>query len=1051
MASPQGPPSGLIGWFAHNHIAANLLMITILVLGAWSILTIKKETLPSFERDRVSVSVQMRGGTPEEVERGVLIKIEEAIETIEGIDKTRSTAYEGRGRVDAEVKEGYSPEVIESHVKQAVDTIASFPNETEPPRIWKSVSSEGAINVQVWGDLDEKRMRLFTENIRNEILELPEVSDASLQGARNFEISIEIPQQVLREYGLTLAGVAQTIRRWSVDIPGGTIRSHAGNIRVRSKGQAYTGDEFEKIVLLTSPDGTLLRIGDIATVRDSFAEQEFYAFFNGKRSLGISVIPRGNENAIAITKAVREYVNQKNATLPEEVRLTAWADTTYYLKGRMNMMLKNMVMGAVLVFVLLGLFLHLRIAAWVIVGLPVAFMGCFALMPQVGVTVNLLSLFGFILVIGIVVDDAIIIAESAYTETEAKGYSLENIVAGTKRVALPASIGVLTTIAAFVPMLYMTGIQRTFAAAIGWVVILCLAFSLIESKLILPSHLALMKSSHGKRRDVADWIGKHLKRFIRIVYIPLLRIAIANRYTTLSAFVFLLVGVTALVISGHVRLSFFPEFESDYIRANVTLDEGTSEEQIKELVARMQAALDQVNKKIKLQSNTTQDTILNVFAWTSGGTSASFQAELAKHDVRQAGPRDVERMWREETGQLPGTSELTFSAGQRLGGGAPVAIGLSGTDPQMLQDASEELMAHLESYEGVYEIQSSAQTGPEELRLEILPAGEAAGLTLADLASQVRQAFFGVEAQRIQRGESEVRVMVRYPRDERKSIGNLENMWLQLPSGAQAPFASVGQFSWEKGFASIRRENGKRLLRISANVNPNIVSGGEVASDLSREFLPELATRYPSLDWELVGGSRDEATGLAEFGKRFLVALALIYVLLAIPLRSYLQPVLIMSVIPFGIIGAVVAHAVMGITLGLVSFLGIVALSGVVVNDSLILVDYVNRRRNEGIALMDAILSAGKARFRPILLTSLTTFFGLLPILSETSLQAQIIIPMAASLAGGILFATAITLILIPCLYRILMDIKRQKDHSQLTLTPLGSASAHLEARQTNA
>ena len=905
--------------------------------------------------------------------------------------------------------------------------------------------------MQVWGDLDEKRMRLLTESIRSEILELPEVSDAAIQGARSFEISIEVPQQGLQEYGLTLGAVAQTIRRWSVDLPGGAIRTSSGNIRVRSKGQAYTGDEFKEIILLTRPDGTLLKLGDIATVRDAFVEQEFYSFFNGKRSLGISVIPRGKENAIEISKAVREYAEKKNAALPAEVRLTAWADTTYYLKGRMNMMLKNMFMGAVLVFVLLGLFLHFRIAAWVIVGLPVAFMGCFALMPQVGVTVNLLSLFGFILVIGVVVDDAIIIAESAYSEAESKGYSLESIVAGTKRVALPASIGVLTTIAAFAPMLYMSGVQRTFAAAIGWIVILCLAFSLIESKLILPSHLALMSSSHGKRRDVADWIGKHLKNFIRSVYTPFLHLAIANRYTTLASFVFLLVGVTGLVVAGHIRLSFFPEFESDYIGATVTLDEGVSEEQITELVAQMQAALDRVNEKIKNETNTTEDTILNVSTWTRGGTSATFQTELAKEDIRQASPREVERMWREETGQLRGTSELTFSAGRRFGGGPSVAIGLSGTNPQTLQAASEELMTHLDSYEGVYEIQSSATTGPDELRLEVSPEGETAGLTLSDLASQVRQAFYGVEAQRVQRGESEVRVMVRYPRDERQSIGNLENMWVQLPDGRQASFGSVAQFSWEKGFASIRRENSKRLLRVTANVNTNVVAGGEISSELSRNFLPQLVNRYPSLDWELVGSSRDESEGLLEFGKRFLIAIVLIYILLAIPLRSYLQPVLIMSVIPFGIIGAVVAHAVLGIALGLVSFLGIVALSGVVVNDSLILVDYANRRRMEGMPPLDAIMSAGAVRFRPILLTSLTTFFGLLPILSETSLQAQVVIPMAASLAGGILFATLITLILIPCLYRILMDIQFKKDSSGLARGfRNGSPSERLEAPQTS-
>ena len=523
MSGTDLTPKGLIGWFATNHVAANLLMCFVIGMGIWAAIAVKKETMPEFRFDMVTVNVPYLGGAPEEVDESVVVKIEEAIKNIQGIKEVRSMATDGFGQVRIEVQEGYELAELTDEVKLAVDGISTFPAETERPIISKQIMRRGALNLQIHGGLDERAMKDLAEQIIDEVVALPGVSYAEIMGARPSEISVEISEDTLRQYNLTLGQVAQVIRAWSLDLPGGSIRSEAGDIRLRTKGQAYTGTEFEEIVLVTRPDGTRVTLGDVATVRDGFAEVESYSFFDGERSFGINVMSSGEqENELEIARVVKDYVASRQATLPEGVKLTHWADSTYYLTGHLNMMLGNMLLGAVLVFLILGLFLHVKIAAWVIVGLPVAFLGAFMMLPIVGVTINMMSLFAFILVLGIVVDDAIIIAESAYSYTEEHGYNLPNIVLGAQRVAVPATFGVLTTIMAFLPMLFVTGPTAAFNAAIGWVVIFCLLFSLVESKLILPSHLSLMRSSHGDKTGIPDRVDRWLKHFINNVYSPFL-------------------------------------------------------------------------------------------------------------------------------------------------------------------------------------------------------------------------------------------------------------------------------------------------------------------------------------------------------------------------------------------------------------------------------------------------------------------------------------------------------------------------------------------------
>ncbi len=1028
MAAEPGR-GGIIGWFAHNHVAANLLMFFIIGMGLYGAFNITVETFPKFEFDTVEVRVPYRGAAPAEVEEGVVVKIEEAIQDVEGIKQVFGYALEGTGRVSIEVRDGSDPAAVLDEVKLAIDSISTFPVETERPIISKSRFRRQAITVQVSGDMDERDMKNLAERVRDEILALDEVSYAEIRGARPFEISVQIPEITLRQYGLTLDRVALAIRAWSVDLPGGSIRSDGGDIRLRTKGQAYTGEEFEQIVLISREDGTRVRLGDIATIEDGFAETESYAFFNGKRSFGVAVMSTEDENELDVTAAVRAYVEEASAAMPPEVTLEAWGDISQHLDSRMNMMFKNMFIGAILVFAILGLFLHLKFAFWVIIGLPVAFLGALMMLPQPGIdiSINVISVFGFILVLGIVVDDAIVVAESVYAETENLGYSTNNIVAGARRVAVPATFGVLTTIMAFLPMLFTTGPLASMTGSVGWVVVLCLAFSLVESKLILPSHLAIMRSSHasGSGKGPAEVVDRWLKEFIDRRYKPMLDLAIRHRYTTLAVFLGLLILTVSTVVGGKVRYVFFPEVEQDMLAANLELYDGAPESLVASVVERMNGALRRVNDELKAETGTDEDIVKNVFAYIRDGRFGFFFVELAGSEEREVTPQEVEQRWRSEVGEIAGAKELRFVSTMHMGGGPPIAFNLAGRNYRQLEQAAADLEQHLAGFDGVFEIQVSANAGPEEVRLAIKPEAEASGITLQDLGRQVRTAFYGAEAQRIQRGDQEVRVMVRYPRSERQSLGNLENMWVRTPDGRELPFAAVADYGLERGYDSIQRVDGRRTIRLTARTDLHVVEPAQIVREVNDDYMPQLRARYPGIDTDIAGSAYEEQVGLTQVLIGFGIALFGIYALMAIPLKSYMQPLIIMGVIPFGIVGAVFGHLLLGLAVSAVSMMGIIALSGVVVNDSLIMVDFVNKAVAEGSNPVDAAIQSGARRFRAIMLTSLTTFFGLIPMVLETSMQAQIVIPMAVSVAFGILFATLITLVLVPSLYVIARDVRR--------------------------
>jgi len=1027
----HGPYHGLITWFARNSVAANLLMAILLAGGLYTVFTIKKEIQPRIETNFVTINVPFLGATPLDAEEGVVIKIEEAIQDIEGIEEIISTAGRGYGRVTVEVLADYEVSEVMDEIKNRVDAISTFPENTEKPVISRNQFQQQVVMLTVYGDVSERTLKEFAKQARNEVVTLPGVTRAEILGARPYEISIEVSEFTLQEYGLTLTEVAQAIRRGSLDLSAGAIRSEAGDILVRTKGQAYVGRDFEDIVVRTNPDGTRVLLKDLADIRDEFVETDSFAEYNGKPAITIRVLSVGDQSELDISEQVHRYVDGKAGSLPDKVSMAAWADVSYYLKGRLDMMIKNLVMGAVLVFLTLALFLRLKLAFWVMVGLPIAFMGAFFLMPTVDVTVNMLSLFGLILVLGIVVDDAIVIGESAYTNMRAKGHSVDNIVEGVLRVAVPATFGVLTTIAAFLPILLVTGISGQFFAAIGWVVILCLTFSLVESKLILPAHLAHMKVKHYEKDTHNVFIrfqrffSEGLHHFVDDIYAPILRQAIEHRYLTLSLFVAMLILSIGLLAGGILRFVFFPDLTSDFLRVELQMAEGSPPEKTHDALRRIQDALWTVDRTVGEQQGLGPGAVVtSVMSFTTGDTSGQIITELVKENQDVIEGPEVLRRWRAEVGTIPGVKTLGFEGASGPGGGAAISLQLIGTNIEEVGRAASELERRIRQYEGVFDVRNSFERGLPEIKLNIKPEAEVLGLTLADLARQVRAGFYGEEVQRVQRGQDEVKVMVRVPRDERDSVGYLDNMRIRTPDGGQVPFHAVAEVELTESPTTIQRFDRERAVQISAEVDKENYEPGKITADILTKELPEVLAGHPGVRHRLSGASRSQQEVQHDLVKGALFALFLIYALMAVPLRSYAQPLIIMSVIPFGTIGALLGHLLLDIPVSMLSFFGIIALAGVVVNDSLILVDFVNRERRMGVPLAQAVTDATRKRFRAILLTSLTTFFGLVPIVLETSLQAQIVIPMAASLAFGILFATIITLFLIPSLYMILDDFQ---------------------------
>ena len=1043
-----------IEWFARNSVAANLLMVLIMGSGLFLLPGIRLEILPEFSESRIHISMVYRGAAPAEVEEAICVRIEEAVHGLDGIKRITSTASENMGTVNIQVETGTDLRTLLDDVKVQVDAITTFPAETEKPIIREIVNHSQVISIAISGPTDEKTLKTLGEQVRDDIAHIAGITQVEIKGARPYEIAIEVSEKDLRRYGLTFDEVAQAIRKSSIDLPGGTIRTQGGEILLRTAGQAYRGTEFESLVLRTLPDGTRLRLGDVTTVIDGFAETDESARFDGEPAVIVQVYRVGDQNALEIAENVKAYIDEAQTQMPDGIKLTVWTDSSSLLNDRLALMLDNGRIGFFLVFISLAMFLHLRLSFWATLGIPISFLGTICMMSFLDLSINMVSLFAFIVVLGIVVDDAVIVGENIYRHYQMGKSGLRAAIDGVYEVYVPVTFAIFTSIAAFAPLLTADGAIGEFLKIIPQVVILALIFSLIESLFILPAHLASAKfeadknSNSRSKRSIAnlwqrlqDGVSNVLLFAVDRYYRPFLEWALQWRFLIFASGIVTLLLTVGLVVGGWIQFVPFPNVSADRVVALLTMPWGTPAEVTAKAVYRIEQSAYQLQRE--MESDDSGALFRHILASVGkqpyrteqgltgiGASSVPFSSahlgevsiELVPAENSNIDPAEIVKRWRELTGPIPDVVELTYEY-SLLPTGKAINIQLSGSDYDELREVAAKIKSALADYPGVFSIADSFRFGKEEVKLALTQQAETLGITLADLARQVRQAFYGEEVQRIQRGRDDIRVMVRYPESERRSLVNLEDMRIRTPSGGEVPFSIAAKAELDRGYASIRRADRQKVINVTADVDQSIANANEIVADVVRIVLPQILADHPRVRYSFAGAQKQQAEALEDMVDSIVIALLIIYLLLAIPFKSYFQPLIVMWAIPFGIIGAVWGHVVLGFDLSISSVFGIVALTGVVVNDSLVMVNFINKQREQGHELADAIREAGAVRFRPILLTSLTTFFGLSPLLLEKSIQAQFLIPMAVSLGFGILFATVITLLLVPVSYNILEDL----------------------------
>jgi multidrug efflux pump subunit AcrB len=1005
-----------IRYMAKNHVAANLLML-VLVLGGLLVVWrgVKVEVFPEIELDRIIVTVPYPGASPDETEQGIVRPIEEAVSGVDGVKRVLSIASEGSGMVMIEIVDGVDIDTMLQDIKSAVDNIVTFPEDAERPIVQKMTNRKEVISVVVAGDLTPRQLRQQCEQVRDDLQALPNITQVEVVGVPNYEISIEISEEKLREHKLTLDAVAASIKALSVDLPAGGIKTRGGEVLIRTKERRYTGREYEKLTIISKPDGTRVKLGDIATVKDTFEETDLSGRFDGKPAALVQVFREGDQSPNAVSSAVKTYLAKRKEDLPAGVNMALWFDRSEILQARMDLLTKNAGLGLILVILVLGLFLEPKLAFWVTLGIPISVLGAFLIMPSAGVTINMISLFAFILVLGIVVDDAIVVGENIHYHRSKQKNFLEAAVIGAKEVGRPVTFSVLTTMAAFAPLLFVSGIMGKFMWSIPVIVIGVLGMSLVESLLVLPAHLS-GKVDHvpehtpqtDEQREAEEGapyrtqadeapeepppaqvkrlgpiarfhaqVARGLDWVIFKPYLGTLKLALKFRYTTVAFGLVSLFLTIGLFAGGFVKFIFMPEIEGDLVRARLVMPYGTPVAETQKHIDRMTAAAKQLIAKYDKDRNGKQkdsESILRNIAsvtggnlgvgggpMSRGGASGSHIGEVGVYLV-DSGLRNVDsptfaREWRKLVGEIPGAEEVDYQS-QLMRIGAPLALQLAHSDLKTLQIATERLKERLKQYPGLYDIADSFESGKAELQLSIKPEARALGLTAADVGRQVRAAFYGAEALRLQRGRNEVKVMVRYPRSQRRSLADIQSLRLRTPKGVEIPFAQAATVIEGKGYARINRTDRKRTVTIESKADQKVANPAEILADLKATFLPTLMADYPGLTYDLEGEQRERAESLGSLKWGMLAALFLIYGLLAIPFRSYAQPIIIMSAIPFGIIGAVIGHVALGFQISMMSLFGIVALAGVVVNDSLVLVDFVNRNRAPGKSVVDAVLEA---------------------------------------------------------------------------------------------
>ncbi|MBW1785650.1 MAG: efflux RND transporter permease subunit [Deltaproteobacteria bacterium] len=1040
---------GMVTWFVENHVAANLLMIFLLLVGGVTAFTMKVEVFPEFSLDRIAVTTEYFGASPAEVEEAIIRRIEENVAGLAGIKRIDSTAREGFGSVIIEVMKDWDLKTLLDEVKAEVDRITTFPKEAEKPVVREITRRNQVINVAVYGDVPEATVKNLAETIKDELTNLEGITLVDLFAVRQAEVHIDISEKTLRRYGLTLEQVANAVRRGSLDLPAGSVKTEGGEILIRTKGRRYYAPEYHDVTVMSRFDGTKITLGQIATLTDGFEDVDLAAQFMGKPAAIIEVFRVADQNALTVADTVKKYVDEIRPTLPAGVDIAFFQDMSKLLRSRIELLLKNMAMGLVLVSILLGLFLNVRLAFWVTLGIPISFAMGLWLLPHFDVSINMISLFAFIMVLGIVVDDAIIIGENIFRKQEEGVSRLEASVSGALEVGRPVVFAVLTTIVAFWPLLLGGGTMGKIMRNMPIVVILVLLGSLVESLMILPCHLA-----GGRRRAGAanggglkeKRLSRGLKWIINKPYAKLLILCLRWRYATIA------LGLVALLLSlgvwsgGWIKFTFFPKLESDVLTASLTMPAGTPVERTAAVAKRLehvaQDVLKEADRKRPKNAPSLFEHSVSLIGVHMGGHGpsagppevgshlAQVFIQLIESEHRKVSAMKLVALWRKRAGSIPDAESITFQS-ELFSVGNAVEVHLSFDDQDMLIAAAEELKTELNEYPGVFDVADSFLPGKKEMQLKLKLAARSLGLTLNDLAKQARHAFYGAEAMRFQRDQDEVKVLIRYPDAERKSLGHVEAMRIRAADGTEIPFGQVAQVHMEQGYSTIQRAQRLRVIKVTADVDEEISNANELRAKLEAEFLPSLKARYPGLRYTIEGEGKEQKESMGDVMLGFAIALFGIYALLAIPFRSFTQPMVVMAAIPFGIVGALLGHLIMGFNLSILSMFGMVGLAGVVVNDSLVLVDAGNRFRDRGDSAFDAIRNAGALRFRAVILTSLTTFAGLTPMILEKSLQARFLIPMAVSLGFGVLFATGITLLLVPCCYLILEDGHRFFDRAK--------------------
>jgi len=1025
---------GPIVWMVEHPVPANLLMILFLVGGLCFGMNMKQELFPSFDMDRVIVTVPYPGASPAEVEQGIVLAVEEAVQGLDGIDEITSSAREGAGVVEIDMLAGENLKKLAQDVKSAVDRVLTFPVEAEEPRVSTVTHHRRVISLVLYGDQDERVLREMVEKIRDRLLQNPLITQVELFGVRPLEISIEVYQDILRTYKLTLGEIARRLRTASVELPGGSIKTDSGELLVRMMERRDYGREFAAIPVITNNNGTEVLLEDIATVIDGFRDVDKYATYNGKRAVLIDVFRVGDQTPVEVAEVVHKLTAELQTTLPPGLEVATLNDFSKIYRQRFELLQKNGCMGLILVLILLGIFLDPRLAFWVTMGIPVSFLGSLLFLPGLGMSINMVSLFAFIIALGIVVDDAIVVGESIYKFHEKGLPFIQAAVQGTREVALPVIFSIMTNIIAFLPICFVPGNIGKFFRVIPIVVITIFVISLIESLFILPAHIGHQnkKNRHGR---IINFIlnrqqrfSHRLSRLIENRYGPFLECALKYRYMTLATGIIILVITLSYVMSGRMGMTMFPKVEAEYAVATAVLPYGSS---VKKTGAVQQKLIDAAGRLIKAHGD--GRLVEGIYAEigyapgkVSGGHLARVKMFLTSPGERTISTNEVTKLWRKETGIIPGLESLVFqSDAGGPGSGPSITIELSHRNLKVLEAASASLAEALSYFPDVADIDDGFEPGKEQFDFKIKPEGRSLGLTAREVANQVRDSFYGAEVLRQQRGRNEIKVMVRLPENERIYHYNFEELMLRSPGGVEVPLKTAVEVTRGRAYTVIDRRNGRRVVTVTCNVTPQR-NAGRILESLKKDFLPSLIKRYPGLNYGFEGRQADMAESMTTLWMGLGAAMMVIYALLAVLFNSYIQPSIIMMSIPSGIVGAVIGHIIMGYSISVMSMFGIVALSGVVVNDSLILIDFANRSRKQGITPHKAIHSAGIYRFRPIVLTTLSTFFGLSPMIFETSRQARFLIPMAISLGFGILFATFITLILVPSLYLIVEDIRRK-------------------------